>query len=78
MSQNLPISVSTCKGLLSSSGSYTGLAAEILVLHLLLIDVSSKWLALANTGASKVCEFTTESWNTEFDTARRCYVHYEE
>jgi len=49
-----------------------------LVLHLLLIDVSSKWLALANTGVSKVCEFTTESWNTEFDTARRCYVHYEE
>jgi hypothetical protein len=36
--------------LLSSSSSYTGLAAKILALHLLLIDVSSKWLASASTG----------------------------
>ena len=61
MSYNLPIGVPTCKALLPSSSSHTGLAAEILVLHLLLIDVSGKWLALTNTGVFKVCASSQES-----------------
>jgi hypothetical protein len=47
--------------LLSSSSSHTGLAANVLGLHLLLIDVSSKWMASASAGVSKVCASSQES-----------------
>src|SRR5271154_834591 len=69
--------VPTCKTFFHQAVLTPASPQRSFALHLLLIDVSSKWLVSASTGVSQgMCKFARESWNTEFDTTRCCYVRY--